>query len=478
MSITKISTPSDWARVNDTNRMTYYFSSNKWNEPNFQFYFNLRVYNVDGTYTDCGNYKLFPDSGGTVEFNPSEIYRNFFNTQINLSRTALDEETTGARKTQLFVYDYYGSPPEKKTAGSWSETTPLNCYDGCQQSIPYDYAALNAPLQNLQWVMSGVTGGQGKFLTDTNNYRMDNTDYGFLYALGPKDGGRPDRIKYTIYYWSVLQNPCPDGPLGIGLTQDYMSGENQSQSLPMQSDEVYMDTGVTLGNYSDGEPGGGGQPVPSKSGITQSILYDTSISFHYDNSLKYYFPMGPYQCINNGILSGYTNRWVYYDIDLYNGTKLLNKVPFRVYKQDKCLKYDPWQLFWLNPHGGYDTFTFTAKKDIVHKISRETYKQKLDKYSYNTYAAGEKVFNTSVVEEITLRTHSITQQEAQLLMQLAECPVVYVLRTYKYGGTVYPYGVPYIPITDTATYPIKKNDKEIYFEIKIRPSNQKIIQKQ
>jgi hypothetical protein len=96
---------------------------------------------------------------------------------------------------------------------------------------------------------------------------------------------------------------------------------------------------------------------------------------------------------------------------------------------------------------------------------------------FSPYESGEKVFNVTSKQEITLRTNSLTQMESQLLVGLVESPLIYMLQTYDYGGTnPYPYGVPYIIVTDSIKYEQKKNDKIIFMEVTIRPANEGIIQ--
>jgi hypothetical protein len=159
----------------------------------------------------------------------------------------------------------------------------------------------------------------------------------------------------------------------------------------------------------------------------------------------------------------------------------MNSLPFYVYKKTNCDKYAKWDIFWLNPHGGFDTYTFTKKVDIKYTIDRTTYKQRIPAgtpTSYDTYFGGEKIFNTNVVEEITLRTDALTQKESQMLIQLTQSPVVYVIKEYEYEPQQppYAYGIPYIVVDNEVDYQQKVNKKEIYMSITIRPSNEKIIQ--
>lgn len=461
MAITNITAPANWGRVNDTNRLTYKFSSDKWTEANYQFQFSLIVYNVDGTYEDLGNYNIYPTSGGTVEFNPAQIYRNCLTYDFNASNTTFSEAPNTARLFQLFCYDFYGTPPSRKTAGNWYESVPPVYFNGCQQNIPYDYMALNAPLANLQWVISG---GTGNFLTDANRYELDNDDYAFLYMLCPV-AARPAKIKYTIYYWTTVEY-LPDN-LSIGFVNNTWNNEPSMA----QSFTNTQNTNLIIG------PGSGvGVGIPTITALTSTVVYDTNVSYTYTNVRGYYFPMGPKQLINTSILSSYQDKWSYYTIDVVTSSNTkINGNSFTVMKKTKCNRYGKQQVFWLNPHGGFDTFVFDKKKDIDYNIERTTYKQRLPTASYSTYDAGEKVFNVNVEEVLTLRTGPLTQLESQLIMQLVQSPVVYLITTYTYNDAFYPYGVPYIITTNKIKYEQKKNSKEIYYEIEMRPANQKII---
>ena len=470
MSISLISKPTTWARVWDTNRMTYTFSANTYTQPNFQFQFNLIAWNWDGTQINLGNYNVYPSSGGTAEFNPSAIYKNYISYDYNASRTSLTEALNGARKFSLTCYEFYGTPPVRILGTQWAgevgSGVPLNVYNGCQQNIPYDYIPLNIS-GNYKWVMStGTTKGQ--FLTDQTEFRLSNTDLSFLY-FNAQQPQRPTRIRYTLYY------NC------------YGSGEWNTENLTgwlgmpeLLTDPIQDQTLTQAKPYFDVDTQQAVEPDPGApwTGVCSAIYYDTNISYTTFNSLQYYFPMGPYQLFKYSIFpSGYTNSWIYYKVDIMSGNTVLNTNPFLVYNTCKYDKYGKWQLTWLNPHGGFDTYTFDKKSDINYKLNKTTYKQKLPSNpAFSTYDASERVFDNQSTQEITLRTALLTQKEAQMLIQLVQSPRVYVNTIFKYSGAEYPYGVPYIIVSDSMKYENKKNDKEVYMEIKIRPANDAVLQ--
>lgn len=462
MAITNITKPATFGRINDSNRGVYKFSSTNSNSVNFQYQFNMKVYYPDnfGYPTDLGTFNIHPAADGTAEFNPFSIYANYISQDINLGSTVLTELKRSALKFQLFVYEFYGAPPTRKTAGSWYEdgsTNPLMyLYNGNQQAVPYDYTTLNYK-GNLRFVMDSTVPKQGQFLTDATEFRMDNSDYGFLYALGGQATGRPTRIRYTIKYWAqpgIIQ----DSPTAFGTPW-----ELQQQSLPTSGNRSYMPSGGTEFEYPE-----------DRWVLSTATAYDTTVSFLYANSIGYYFPCGPANALP---LTSYLSTWAYYDVDILATNTVLNTYPIRFIRTNVCTKYgDPWQLFWLNAHGGYDTFTFDRKRIIDYSIKRDTYKIKLPP-TYSTYDAGERVFNTESIKTITLNTRLLTQQESQLLIGLAQSPVVYAIRKYVYGDVTTIYSEPFIVDTESIRYEQKSNDKEISMSISIRPANETIIQK-
>lgn len=471
MAISLQGRPSDWGRVYDTNRLTYTFSSSgvtgNYTQPNFQFVFYLSKWNLDGSYTDLGTFKLHPNADGTVQFNPSVIYKSYLSYDFSASNTNLIEATNSAGKFSLKVCESFGTPPVVTTTGQWNGelgNSALNLYNGVQQNIPYDYIALNI-LGNKKWVMSGTTGGT--FLTDSTEYLLDNNDLAFLYFLAPNTE-RPTRIRYQLFYMCSGSGRPPNGPEFLGITTD-LNKPLIDQGLPNVSGEYNLDPSNVI------------PPQNSWTGICSTYIYDTNFTYNYTNSTMYYFPMGPYQLFKSGLFpASASTSWLYYTVDILSGNTVKNAKPFYVYRKEKCNRYGWWQLFWLNQHGGWDTFTFDRKVQDNYKYERTTYKQKIPLtswWNYSPYDAGERVFDTQINEEITLTSYLVTQKESQLLMGLVQSPKVYALTMYNYNGAVYPYGVPYIVTSSEMLYEQKVNSKEVYYEVKIRPSNQKIIQR-
>lgn len=464
MAIQLQASPKDWGRVWDTNRLNYRFYSTNWQKANFNFLIVASRYNITtSAWVSIGTFYMYPLNGGTMNFNPSIIYRNYLSSDVSVTSTTGADATNSATQFKLDVYEYYSDTtnqglPYKHEDGSQLLGTTIKLFNGAQGLVAYD--DLTYGPGNAQWVMSGSSSGL--FLTDANQYRLDSNDKSSLYFLADPNL-RPTRVRFTIYYW-YSGGAVPDGPL-------YTGGQSQSTPLPYQSliNQTYLET--QQGDWT------GIGPVGENAGVRSATTY-LNLTYSHAGTLMYYFPMGPVD-ISNMSLWGSANisNWLYYKIDLLNVNTQMNKSSFWVIKQDKCSKYEKWQMMWLNPHGGYDNFTFNMKTIQRVNVQRGTYKQRLLPTQTNSaFQAGERVFNTQVIEETLLQSDSINQQESQLLIQMAKSPIVYAIKRYNNNGAINYFLVPYIVTTQENVYKQKINDKFITFEIGVRPANETIIQ--
>ena len=452
MAITNVSKPSNWSRAADTNQFVYKFSSDKYTQPNFRYYIELYMYDNSNTSVSLGTYLLHPSSDGTCEFNPSAIYQNYLSYDINLSATGLTELFQTVKGFKVLCNDYYGQPPVKEGSGNYVESPMMVAYNGAQQIIPYTYTPLT-PSGNTTWVMN--TGQTGRYLTDYTAFKVDDDALGFVYCLGNYTNGRPNKVRYTVYHYGYANN-------GAYGTQPNEQKPQQTQASP--SSERTMDDPNPI-------------QIINRDTIYSAVTYETTAVFSSNYTFGYYIPVGPNHVFKaGGSLTGYTTTWVYYDVDIMYNTTVLNKIPVRYIRTQMDCKYEKWELFWLNKHGGFDNFIFDKKNELNYKVDRITYKQKLPP-NYSPYSAGEKVLNIESQEQITLRTRLLTQQEVMMITDLTQSPVVYSAIRYLYNGTISLYGSPYIVMDNTIKYEQKVNDKEVYMEITLRPANERIIQR-
>lgn len=203
-------------------------------------------------------------------------------------------------------------------------------------------------------------------------------------------------------------------------------------------------------------------------------VYEIHIPLTYtptENNM-WYIPTGPAQLSQLGAFLIAGNKWTKYKIDLIDSSGYTyNLNPMFYFRKNKCGKYNPYQLFWLNPHGGFDSHIFYMKNRINFNIERILWEHR---YS-DTYQLGERgttVYKTIVEQEITLQSDWLTQSESQILNQLTMSPEVYML--YIFNGN--PFKIPLV-VNDTQTeYADKKLDKMVNMTIKVSPAYKRISQ--
>lgn len=470
MAITVLTSPSDFGRVYDTNRLMYKLSSTNYTEQNFRFLIILYsgdITNDPVTYTKIATIKKRPLTDGTCFFNPAEIFSNYLTYDIDIDHTVLNEALNSNMKFSVVVFEIFGDPQV-----AYYETLagqPV-LFNGLQEYIPYDIEAYGGG--NNQWVMSGATDEQGKFLTDALDYRVDTYDYASLYFLASKED-RPTHARYTIYYWDTFQQSFPND----GTGWDIQRYTDNSTSINY-STNISISAPTPISTPPDDDIGTDpGEPTPPvfKSYIADYITGFT-ISYTNTNNQMYYIPSGPAQMESMGLfdnLSGAT--WISYQVDLTDGltdeSTVYNTYTMTYYRQNKCSKYDPWQLFWLNPHGGFDRYTFYLKNYISYDLERTMWQHRFS----DTYTLGERgstVYKTKVDETIMLNTDWLTESESQIISQLFMSPEVYA--SYKYKGLVYK--IPYVIKDTKAMYKEIKNEKMVSYEVNVMPAWNRVSQ--
>ncbi len=462
MAITIDQAPADWCRVFDSNRLMHKISSTNSSQINFKYCFELwYVSNLTaGTYTQIGTnyFKQYPLTPGYCYFNPAEIYSNYLTSDFEINSNTPNEALNSATYFKMGIREQYGDPPEIKTAAVW--TTGITIYNGTQNYIPYDtYGGNNV------WVMAA--GSQGMFLSSAMEFRVDPNDYVMLYYLADKDD-RPTHIKYTVWYWKYLT---------VAGTGD-MPGDWVTDSL----------TRRIWNQETPGPPATNGDPQPYEepprpkppAAHVDSYTCIVPLTYTSNYATMFYIPAGPAQFSNlTGAtlsITGTSNlhyRWVYYKVDLTDVSgNTYNSKPVYFYKLSKCDKYEPWQIFWLNPHGGFDHHTFYKKNYMNYEIERTNWTHR---YSDN-YVLGERGLSTMAVDSteiITLNTDWLTATETQILTQLVHSPEIYAL--YKFGGVCYK--IPYVCVNSEFEWKSVANEKMPYMAIQLQPAHKKIIQR-
>ena len=446
MAISVLYQPSNYGRIYDTNVCTYQIYSTNTSQINFTF--QIQMY-VDGQFIAVQKY--FPDTSGNCYINPTSVYKNYLSPSnqvydFSLTATGLTACTNSMRQFQMIIYESYGVPT--LLYNCYSGAT-IYFYNGVQQFVDYQSTAGGG---NLQWVMEGSSSGN--YLCDVSQIYLSPVEHYNLYFINPP-GYHINNIRYTFYY--PPSGGLPDVP-HQGGSQGEIS-ENQGQPL--------LQGGTGFHSGSDAP-----NPSPGPAPATGATMYFNMPVTPQTTASMFYVPIGVPE-INT--MCGYglvPLNYYYYYIDLYNGSTQINKNSFFVYNVQRDCRYPNYQTFWLNKHGGFDSFVWDKGNVVKNKIVRDTYKKSLQP-NYPFTQAGELIHAISVDEELTLTTSLLNSQtESQIIMGMYQSPCVFVL--YYYNNV--PFAVPYIVVDSDVTYQQMINDQSIFYTVTLRPSNSRLEQ--
>lgn len=100
---------------------------------------------------------------------------------------------------------------------------------------------------------------------------------------------------------------------------------------------------------------------------------------------------------------------------------------FKMTKPLKATSYDE-RVYWINEVGGLQYFDFTSHKEESDAISTQYYEKNY--YDYYTRDAVEKrmPYDISVTKTVTLTSHLIEEEAANVINSLAKSPYVWVMK--------------------------------------------------
>jgi hypothetical protein len=309
--------------------------------------------------------------------------------------------------------------------------------------------------------------GYGKYLTDALDFQVDTWDYANLYFFCTT-ANRPAYCRVRVQYWGIPGYE-EDEEIGIGNVtanaQRILARANAEQSAP-NPPTYEKDPGDDIGS-----------PIAPIFKPQISSYYTGYTLTPYETSANnmYYFPTGPKELGAKGIFTRAGDKWIAYQIDLTDGldgsAKVYTKYPMTYYRKCKNTNYNPLQVFWINPHGGFDRYTFYKKNYIEYDVERTVWQHRFS----DTYTLGERgktVYKVKADEKITLNTDYLTASESQTLSQLMMSPEVYVV--YEYRSRVYK--IPYLVVDTKFQYKDIKNEKMVSMEIQIEPAWNRVSQ--
>lgn len=103
---------------------------------------------------------------------------------------------------------------------------------------------------------------------------------------------------------------------------------------------------------------------------------------------------------------------------------------FTFYLNQKCTKYTPIRLQWLNRLGGYDAFNFTLKSEETTDVKRANFVQQPRVFSgtgwdYTKMSRGRTEYDTQEMVTLKVNTDYLTDAESAWMADLFGSPVIY-----------------------------------------------------
>jgi len=447
---------------------------------------------TQSSWVECGTWTNETGTFGTqeIKFTGADIM-NLTSIQISYTDSSNTNRTgcLNSISTDEYVAFYssadvnevffirYGSKVDTATSTTWSDIT----YEDKGSTMSTAGFADGAKII-IKYTELNETRGPGRWLTDATEFQVAPYEYNNLYFIaGYQD--KPTYARIKVYYWSDGVEPVGPGGGGSEL-MSYVNNAskikrniNIAQSAP-NPDAIIQGFKPPPPDEDPGDPDTGGDPItPSFKYFISS--YNTGMTLNYTNlyNQMYYIPTGPKELEALGIFdrANGDGGWISYKIDLTNSiaspTKIYNKYPMWYYKKLKCDKYDPIQLFWLNPHGGFDTYTFYKKNYIEYDVQQTRWQHRFS----DTYTLGERgttVYKTLANKKVVLNTDYLTASESQTLSQLLMSPEIYATYTYNNGV----YKIPYVIDDSKFQYKEVKNEKMVTYEITIIPAFNRVSQ--
>lgn len=211
--------------------------------------------------------------------------------------------------------------------------------------------------------------------------------------------------------------------------------------------------------------------------ISDSFITLNASNSNNRNEKRKYVGVYPANLINSlgALPSGTTN----YNIVALDDTaaEISKTYNIRLIDTD-CKGYEGIRLAWINKYGVFDYYTFNKKSTRTINSKRQNYTQHSGTWNSTSYfmngsLGGQRSFNVSSKESITINTDYITEEEGIYLEQLVMSPEVYLINQNDSNdatGLVNKYVEPVLLTSDSITRKTKANDKLITHTFTIEKS--------
>ena len=237
---------------------------------------------------------------------------------------------------------------------------------------------------------------------------------------------------------------------------DNLSTANESFNIGTINATVDTVTSIKIGFKGDGIS------------ISDAYLTINNNNSNNRNLKRTFVGVYPANLINElgSLPSGTTN----YNIQALDdsGQFISREYNIRLIEKD-CKGFEGIRLAWINKYGVFDYYTFNKKSIRTINSKRQNYTQHSGTWNSTSYfmngsIGGQRSFNVSSKESITINTDYITEEEGIYLEQLVMSPEVYIIHENEANdstGLVNKYVEPVLLTSDSITRKTRANDKLI-----------------
>lgn len=395
------------------NEQNFVVETDNYLQDGFKFVFDI-VFLGDTTYTRRIKKNIYPGTTNKCVFNPQRIIENYLSHDIDLAITQITRNDNSWKGYVIRFGEEYGGVVYPNLLESDIKLAWNAIYD----FLVFKFFSAN----DAYLIASG-----SEFHTrapQTQNVNID--DKGWLYFAQRQTG-------FGVRYVEV---------------KTYNSSDNLIQTIEINNPyESYTSSGDVF------------LRVPSHPASLNLI----------DNSQL----TAGAQPIIDGSVARYTMQ-AFYVASLFPPTFAECSKEMRFNVKENCSEHDKFRLYFLNPRGGFDTFSFTLASKLTIDIRREFYKKPVGAftsgvYGYNTSDRLTTQYFTEEKVSIQLTSDWISDAESVWLNDLLTSPVVY----YDAGILIA------VNITDVK-YEVKKGltDQLFNLTLTIQPSYTKQYQRQ
>lgn len=235
-------------------------------------------------------------------------------------------------------------------------------------------------------------------------------------------------------------------PMRDWLTFDYTtytSGGANRKFLTSAPTTRYIDSNQSLFLYCLALDANDATEVTIKSYDNSGLLHTTRISNTYSSGIasnydaRYFrIAVGTYDIANvdptystyanvNTMLNGAT----YYTVQLTKTGSAKSEL-VTIYVDQKCTKYTPVRLHWLNNLGGFDAYNFNYKSELNTDVERQSYVQQPrtftgTRFQYDKKSRGRTEYDVQYTRKLTINTDYMSDAESAWIETLFTSPVIY-----------------------------------------------------